>query len=244
MDDVTLLFATDLDGTLLGPDSRVSARTRAALRRAFDHPEMDVVFVTGRPLRWMTGIADETGHDGTAICANGALVLDLVTMEPEAVHGISEPTAEEVRARLSELEPNFAFGSESAAGEVVKLLAWAPSDAGHHVDLLLPRALERVNDLVEVTHSNPDDLLLEMSALGVSKASTLEHYAAERGLSPEHVVAVGDMPNDIPMLRWAGQSYAVGNAHPHAAAAADAVIPANTEDGVAQLLEQVLDSLE
>jgi hypothetical protein len=50
------------------------------------------------------------------------------------------------------------------------------------------------------------------------------------------VVAFGDMPNDLPMLTWAGTSYAVANGHPSVRAAADHVAPANTEDGVATVL--------
>ena len=38
---------------------------------------MDVVFVTGRPPRWLPPIAEVTGHRGLAVCANGALVVDL-----------------------------------------------------------------------------------------------------------------------------------------------------------------------
>jgi hydroxymethylpyrimidine pyrophosphatase-like HAD family hydrolase len=48
------------------------------------------------------------------------------------------------------------------------------------------------------------------------------------------------MPNDVPMLRWAGRAYAVRNAHPAAKAAADAVIGSNDEDAVAQLIESLL----
>ncbi len=44
------------------------------------------------------------------------------------------------------------------------------------------------------------------------------------------------MPNDLPMLAWAGTSYAVANAHPSVLAAADHVAPANDDDGVASVL--------
>ena len=47
------------------------------------------------------------------------------------------------------------------------------------------------------------------------------------------------MPNDVPMLEWAGTAYAMGNAHPLAKAAADRVAPRNDEDGVAQVLEEL-----
>ena len=81
--------------------------------------------------------------------------------------------------------------------------------------------------------------LVEMSGPGVTKASTLELLCAERGIAPEDVVAFGDMPNDVAMLEWAGTSYAMGNAHPLARAAADHVAPRNDEDGVAAVLERL-----
>jgi hydroxymethylpyrimidine pyrophosphatase-like HAD family hydrolase len=49
------------------------------------------------------------------------------------------------------------------------------------------------------------------------------------------------MPNDISMLRWAGRSVAVANAHPEAKAAADEITLSNLEDGVAVYLERLLD---
>jgi hydroxymethylpyrimidine pyrophosphatase-like HAD family hydrolase len=81
--------------------------------------------------------------------------------------------------------------------------------------------------------------MVEMSGAGVTKASTLELVCAERGIAPSEVVAFGDMPNDVAMLEWAGTSYAMGNAHPLAAAAADHVAPRNDEDGVAAVLEEL-----
>ena len=71
----------------------------------------------------------------------------------------------------------------------------------------------------------------------MSKASALADLAARRGLTPADVVAFGDMPNDLPMLAWAGTSYAVANAHPDVLAAVDHVIGAVDDDGVAEILE-------
>jgi len=62
--------------------------------------------------------------------------------------------------------------------------------------------------------------------------------AAERGISAEEVVAFGDMPNDLPMLTWAGLGVAVANAHPSVLAAADEVTASNDDDGVAQVLDR------
>ena len=54
------------------------------------------------------------------------------------------------------------------------------------------------------------------------------------------MVAIGDMPNDIPMLQWAGRSYAVANAHEAAKAAADQVVASNDDDAVAAVIEALL----
>lgn len=53
------------------------------------------------------------------------------------------------------------------------------------------------------------------------------------------VIAVGDMPNDLPMLQWAGWSVAVANAHADVLKACDARTTSNNDDGVAELLEQL-----
>jgi hydroxymethylpyrimidine pyrophosphatase-like HAD family hydrolase len=103
-------------------------------------------------------------------------------------------------------------------------------------DDLHSQVLDLVGDLVTPTHSS-GGALIEMSARGVTKASALAVLAEERGIKPDEVVAFGDMPNDLPMLSWAGTSYAVANAHPSVLAAADHVTAANNDDGVAQVLE-------
>ena len=64
--------------------------------------------------------------------------------------------------------------------------------------------------------------------------------AARWGIEQHEVVAFGDMPNDVEMLRWAGWGYAVGNAHPLVLEVADEHAPSIDEDGVAQVLERLL----
>ncbi|GAB7032200.1 Cof-type HAD-IIB family hydrolase [Streptomyces sp. NPDC021749] len=136
-------------------------------------------------------------------------------------------------------------GAGSAAGAeppafpdqpVIKLLA-------HHPDLepdaFLALARSAAGDLASFTRSSPT-ALLEISGPGVSKAGTLAHCCAERGISPEEVVAFGDMPNDLEMLSWAGTSYAMANAHPEVLAATTGRTASNNEDGVALVIEQIL----
>jgi hydroxymethylpyrimidine pyrophosphatase-like HAD family hydrolase len=80
------------------------------------------------------------------------------------------------------------------------------------------------------------DRLVEISGRGVTKGGALAELCGRLGVAPHEVVAFGDMPNDLPMLRWAGTSYAVANAHPDVIAVADHVAPANYDDGVATVL--------
>ena len=46
------------------------------------------------------------------------------------------------------------------------------------------------------------------------------------------------MPNDLPMLSWAGHAVAMANAHPEVQEAADEVTASNDDDGVAVVLER------
>ena len=81
--------------------------------------------------------------------------------------------------------------------------------------------------------------LAEISAEGVTKASVLDVWCREQGVAPEDVWAFGDMPNDLAMLRWAGTSYAVANAHPDVRAVADQ----SSEQRRGRRWPQVLESL-
>jgi hypothetical protein len=142
----------------------------------------------------------------------------------------------EIPDNLAPAEQLLAPDAPGAGEPVLKILAF------HHEldpDAFLTVARRAVGDRATITRSSPS-ALLEISGPGVSKASTLELCCAERGISPEEVVAFGDMPNDVEMLTWAGMSYAMGNAHPAVIAAASGRTVANNEDGVAVVIEKIL----
>jgi len=119
----------------------------------------------------------------------------------------------------------------------VKLLA---KGHGMEPDEFMDLVEALVGDQVTVTRSG-SSALVEISATGITKAFGLAALADSHGLSRHQVAAVGDMPNDVPMLEWAGQSYAVANAHPSAQAAAGTVLAeTNDEDAVAKLIHSLL----
>ncbi|GAA3281762.1 HAD family hydrolase [Nesterenkonia halobia] len=131
--------------------------------------------------------------------------------------------------------------SGSAAGRpadrVVKLLV---KTTAMDPDAFLETVRDHVGHLVTVTHSAPGVSLLELSAPGVDKASALRRMADEAAVAREEVIAFGDMPNDVAMLEWAGTSWAVGSAHPLARDAAGHLAGTCDDDGVAEVLEDLL----
>ncbi|MFF2062723.1 Cof-type HAD-IIB family hydrolase [Streptomyces sp. NPDC058200] len=264
------LIATDLDGTLLHDDKSVSDRTIAALAAAekagievffvTGRPSrwMDVVseHVHGHGLAiCANGAAVVDLHAGGELVEVRALdretALTVVQALRDAAPGTTyavelttgihyEPTYppfhEDPGATVATAEKLLGTADQGPAAPVVKLLA-------HHPDLtpdvFLTLARTAVGDLATITRSSPT-ALLEVSGLGVSKASTLALCCAERGISSDEVVAFGDMPNDLEMLTWAGTSYAMGNAHPDVLAAASGRTATNNEDGVAVVIEEIL----
>jgi Cof subfamily protein (haloacid dehalogenase superfamily) len=116
------------------------------------------------------------------------------------------------------------------------------------VKLLIRKAGARSSDMADalaphigiegdLTYSTNNGLI-EVVPLGVSKATGIEEVAGPLGITADDVVAFGDMPNDIPMLSWAGLGVAMGNAHPEAKAAANEVTTSNADDGLARVLER------
>jgi Cof subfamily protein (haloacid dehalogenase superfamily) len=132
--------------------------------------------------------------------------------------------------------PRVAELPEIITQPAVKLLA---KDLAADPDRFLLDAARVVGDQATVTTSSRTGLL-EIAAPGVTKASGLAELARSHGIPRDNVVAVGDMPNDVPMLEWAGRAYAVANAHPSVLAVADDVLPSNDDDGVASLIDSLL----
>lgn len=260
------LVATDLDGTLVRSDLSISGRTVETIER-LEKAGVAFVMVTGRPPRWMAPVADETGHRGMAVCANGALLYDLHTERVVRSHLIDAEAAADIIAALKRDLPDIAFAvekgptegvpggfareghytarwdiseiaveqiAEMVAGGAVKLLARVESMDS---DTLLAAARAAVGDAAELTHSSGDGLL-EISAAGISKASGLASFADDLGISAVEVIAFGDMPNDLPMLSWAGHSVGMANAHPEVLDIVDEVTATNDQDGVAMVLER------
>jgi hydroxymethylpyrimidine pyrophosphatase-like HAD family hydrolase len=256
------LVATDLDGTLVRSDGTVSAYTRDVLAEV-ERRGVPVVFVTGRPLRWTEEVFEYVGDHGLAVVSNGALVWDVARSAPHLERPIEPALGLEMCRQLRAALPGTAYAVETLEGiglEPAFLERHPVPDAARRGPIeelftqpalkLLARheelAPEEFWDLAEevvlgrlvITWSSATSLL-EISAPGVTKASTLALLCADLGVAAADVIAFGDMPNDLPMLEWAGTSYAMADAHPTVTAAAAHVAPGHDDDGVARVLAGV-----
>jgi Cof subfamily protein (haloacid dehalogenase superfamily) len=260
------LIASDMDGTLLHWDDTVSEATVAELER-WRADGVPIVLATGRPPRWMQRIREVLRH-GTAVCCNGAVLLDLesfevldeVALQPELLESISGELRRRQPGTWFAVEYGFEFRhepiykprwdvsapgvaeatlEEMVAAPVAKLLA-------RHEELSPEEFVAIVDDVIgdraTVTHSS-SDALAEISAVGVTKASGLAKVAAQHGVGPEDVVVFGDMPNDIAAFEWVraagGRAVAMADAHPDLMAVATDVTGTNDEDGVAAFLRSL-----
>jgi Cof subfamily protein (haloacid dehalogenase superfamily) len=265
------LVASDIDGTILGHDGKISDRTVRAFH-ACREAGVELVFVTGRPPRWLHPLEEQLGHTGTVICSNGAVVWDLEAGRLVSARTLSTASVLEIRRIIKDLRPAALFAAETLDGfhlepgfiengssellaefipaalaktlatddAVVKFLAIVREGTP---DDFLAAVRPAVAHLAATTHSAPSVPMLELSLPGVNKAVTLAEYAGSLGIDAADVVAFGDMPNDIEMLRWAGHGYAMASGHPEAIRAAGQQAPHFDDDGVAQILEARLAAL-
>jgi hydroxymethylpyrimidine pyrophosphatase-like HAD family hydrolase len=253
------LVATDLDGTLLDDQGRLTERSEDVLRR-LQQLGVRVVIVTARPLRWMDELWARVGAGrGVGIVSNGAITYDIGSRQVLDLQGISADVGLPMVETIREAAPGAAFALECLGGfrrePAYVDLHPTPADmrigelAGlwdepaakvlaQHLTLDPDDFRARVIDAVGTvaTPTWTTERLMEISAVGVTKGGALAALCDRWGIGAEEVVAFGDMPNDIPMLTWAGTSYAVANGHETVLAAADHVAPSNAEDGVAVTL--------
>jgi len=261
------LIGTDLDGTIVAHYGFISERTKIAFTAAHE-AGIHIYFVTGRPIRWMSELKDNFNF-GTGICGNGALLYDFINQKILEQWLFSLESQLETVKRLREVIPLVNFAVEideqfhrekdylarwdvgidnigvNKIEEVInkpalKMLARC-GDASMSSDEMMSVATKALVGIATVTHSNSTDSLLEISADGVSKGATLSKIAARHGLTAQDCVTFGDNPNDFSMLSWASRSWAMEDGHPDLMKYAKFQTDAHQEDGVAKVIERLLE---
>lgn len=255
-----LLFALDIDGTLLHPDG-VTQRVLDAVRDAQD-AGAHVVIATGRGVASTAPIVSDVALEhGWTVCSNGALTLRWQSGPEVTTRHDFDPRR--VAEQVLDAIPNALLARDE---EVSGLLVSAPFPSGeilfHQVADDLEEVIGRRTTklVVRAPEMDRESFAQMMHALelegcelavgwtswadigprGITKASALEDLAENLGVASHGTIAVGDGMNDIAMLRWAAHGVAMGGAASPVVEAADATTGPVEQDGVAAVIRAVL----
>jgi hypothetical protein len=201
------------------------------------------------------------------ICYQGAVVADAdgkwLRHEPiplelarEAIglvegsgHGLNVYVNDELYvAHATQGSREYAGFQDLEIHEVGNLLDWLDEPPTKLVCVGEPTELDGVEkrmkahfgDRLYISKSLP--YFLEFAAAGVTKGAGLDFLAAHMGFTQEQTIAFGDGENDVELVEWATFGIAVENAHARVKAVADWICPSAEEEGVAQVLEALLNS--
>ncbi|MGW8482867.1 Cof-type HAD-IIB family hydrolase [Microbacterium sp. NPDC055903] len=264
------LIASDLDGTLLGDDSTVSPRTRAALDAARARGIL-VVPVTARQPIGIRAVAAGAGFEGWALCGNGAFAIHLTTGELLFQREVAVDVQRTLAAALAPRIPGLRYASVRDAGEgFVAQTGYAalaalsdhkrdPATMGAFPldEVLGSPSLKLVIRHPDVTPAEIYAVIAELGlagfeattsgapfveimAAGVTKAWGLEQLCTHLGIASSEVLAFGDAPNDVEMLQWAGRGIAMANADDIVRDAADELAPGTNDEDGVALVVEAL----
>lgn len=259
-----MMITSDLDGTLLGTESKLTERTIAAIEAAHA-AGIEVVAATGRS--WRSALEKvEPTPIRYVICSNGGLIWDRSTngvllhrpfVGHDALAVIDSVRAAHAQAGFGwETSTGFDFDEQFLAtcptvDEVGMGDPVGPIEVHHEITKLfmcvpglrsadLQAAVRAALPPIAQTSSSADGFV-ETTAAGVDKGSTASWLAAHLGVDVREVTAFGDQLNDVSMLEWAGRAVAMGNAQPQTKGVADHVTASNADDGVAVVIEQMVE---
>jgi Cof subfamily protein (haloacid dehalogenase superfamily) len=259
------LIASDLDGTLFGPDHHLTPRTVAAVQAAVG-AGIHVIAATGRSTTSAVPRLAPVEVIDTAVCSNGSLIHDLPTGNTTDRFPIEPAMVDRLLASLSAIDDRFAFCWETDHGngwdDAFDDIAFLHEDLGEEPGLLRrPITSDRTTKIMvrhpeitqealreflvprlvdPVTVSTSGVQFVEITGVGINKSTAVAELCARWGIDQRDVVAFGDNHNDAALLRWAGRGIAMGNASEPALAAADSVIGTNADDAVARWIEDLL----
>lgn len=265
------LFVTDLDGTLLGSNDKISQKNIKAIRDAVDAGVV-VTFATGRMYCSAVQYARQADIDVPLITYNGALIkaasgqiyheeyIDPAAAEKFVGYCAKKQWYIQVNSNDKLYFPVYLERSaayEKSTGikgntvgwqelgkkteNVAKMLFVTGNFAG---DSLSENEQEENEIISEMTQKFNGKVLLVKSKKGlievinpnVSKANALLILAEQFGFKTDEIMAVGDANNDLPMLKAAGKSAAMGNAADNIKDVCDYVVDTNDNNGVAEAI--------
>ncbi|MFV0450217.1 MAG: Cof-type HAD-IIB family hydrolase [Vibrio sp.] len=263
------IVASDLDGTLLAPDHKLSAFSKKTLKEL--HAKgFTFIFATGRHHVDVAGIREIAGIPAYMITSNGARVhdqndaqmysknvprelvqaiVDLVKDDKRIVTHIYRNDSwlmsredESLRAYHNESGFHYQlFDINNAPNDGIAKVFFTNEDHNHEMLVAYENLInEKFAGQVNVAFSTPH--CLEVMGAGVSKGDALKAVAESLNLNLENCIAFGDGMNDVEMLSMAGKGLVMGTAHEKVMKALPEieVIGSHADDAVAHYLHQHL----
>ncbi len=262
------LLAIDMDGTLLNPAHRLTARVKQAIAQA-RRKGVRVVLTSGRPVSGLVPFLDELGINGEedyCIACNGGLVQRLGDGHRVAEFPLSfadfvyvEQVARELGVHFQALDgkrlytPNQDISPYTVVDSHlshVPLSYRAVQDMNPDMTFIKLMMVDEPAVLDAAIQRLPAALIerfavlksaaffLEVFDHRAGKGPSLQKLAEHLGIDRSRVMAIGDQENDLTMLRFAGTSVAMGNAIEAVKATALHETATNAEDGVALAIER------
>ncbi|MFP3126318.1 HAD family hydrolase [Ectobacillus funiculus] len=248
----------DMDGTLLKASNYISRRNMEAIYRLMNQG-VKVFLATGRHYEVTAPYHKEIGLQTPMICLNGAAIHDAETgrvmqmktvrLNEERFHHLTAESSCNVIIHTANglycKETNEEIDYWTKVGQVPPRYIGDLRQANYQ-DVLKysvrtgaprPELSALFKEEAEVIDWNDG---FEMIAPNVSKWSGIKSLLTEFRISPNEVVAIGDGPNDIEMLRHVGIGVAMGNASEKVKAAANFVTGHHENDGLAEFIERYL----
>ena len=259
------MIVSDMDGTLLRSDCTISERNADAIRHATDSG-IKFVLATGRPIQGVRDYAAMLGLSGPVITYNGAVVVDLATEEILYEESMNRADAElslrlgqeydttmciwsrgqlyvnkingraEDYKKISGVEPVVVTDYTKILDQGITKILWydTPEMIGQMPDVMAAKGF------TSTTFCLSKPYFLEFFSSNVSKAAAVGKVCEINGISPDEVIAIGDAPNDLSMLEFAGLGVAMENALDEVKAAVSTVTKSNDDDGVAEVIERYI----
>lgn len=258
------LVAIDLDGTLLNSAKQVDPETALALRRVVASGRR-VVIASARPPRSVRPTYELLGLSTLTVNYNGALIWNEAKRQPFFHLPMDAALVQKIVHAARDMFPEVQVSCEimdqwytdhfdpahiTETGRLFKPDFITPLERFAHLDvtklMLLgePAMMLRLESLIaeafedRVTVIRTDDDLIQIMDKRVSKARAVDQVAQHYNVTPEHVMAIGDAPNDYAMIATAAIGVAMGNAHPLVKEVAKWVAPTNDQQGVLVALKQ------
>ena len=257
---------SDIDGTLLCSDHTMSQTTRETLEACI-RAGIHVTLASSRSPQGIETVRGSCGLRTAVIAFGGALAFD-EQGDKVLERGLSVAQATAVVSYLEQSHLDASWNVFTPARwivasrrdpriaheeEVVKVTAQEGTTAELADDACvgkvllmceagqsqpLARQLSTAFPQLSVCTSSP--ILVEVNAMGVSKADALRALCAHWGIGTEDTLALGDGDNDLEMLRAAGLGVAMGNASAEVRRAAGSVTEDNDHDGAAHALQALM----